>query len=233
MSWPLVNPQRGNSTFSRLVTCELAPSDGGTGRGPPAVPVRLSPFFHGHLLGRLVGPEAPPHRMAEAVGLGPFAEGNLPDELGADVVRTGDPVATRRGRGERAGAPGQRPECGEEAVAFVSAEPGADLADVTQAATFGNAEEKGAELAPALAPPLRPPADHHFLRAHRLHLDPIRDCGVRGGTGPNATLGHDALEPVVHGGGQDVGACRSRNESVVVKPGPDSPSDSSRSRRTS
>jgi len=131
-----------------------------------------------------------------------LAELDLADELRLDPLHVALPDLGQPGNdSERRRVTLERSQLLQEALDLVTAEAGADVADVLELAAFVHREHERAERARAPALPLRVAGDDELLPAVRLDLQPVARAAADGvaGVGP---LRHDPFEPLLLRGGE-------------------------------
>ena len=212
MSWPLVKPRLGEEHLLEIGDGELPSLD----RRPGGR--RHHSLVHGaHGSIYRAAAVLTPRRLRRATcrGAGPARSGGAAGRPSS--IRRTRPLRPARGarsapwplhaagRTETNGLSGvaSGSQIVEEGVAGVGAEAGPDLADVAQPAVVGDPEQQRAEAVLPLAPPVGPGADDDLLRAEGLDLGPVGVAPTRS-IRRGASLGDDALEAVLHGGGEDV-----------------------------
>src|SRR5690606_39718365 len=149
--------------------------------------------FRRDLASGLVLAQAFEGRLAHLAGGRPTGELDLGYKLRFHPAHLGPP-ARRILAGERARLAGERLQSRHESCNLLAPESGSDFADVYETTVAVHADEQRAKL-PGL---LRPTADHHFLAAAALCLDPV--VAAAGAVRRVETLGDDALE--IHAAGR-------------------------------
>src|SRR5438270_3622787 len=185
MTWALVNPTSGYSTFSRFVSLRVRPSIW------TSTAVSLATFAH-DLSCRLVAAETLEGGGAELAAARPFHELELGHDLRLDEVRG----PWRLGSGaEGVRLCGERLQLVVELVERLVREAGPDLAGVDEpAVAVVVADQQGAGVAAALPFAVEPAADDELLPVAVLDLEPRAAAAPRLVLGLEA-LGHHAFEP--------------------------------------
>src|SRR5436190_23164206 len=122
-----------------------------------------------HVLGLLVGAEPDEDRVSQPAVAGPLGEAHLADEARLHPVID---APVRPGVAERRGVASERLELRPELVLHRIVEPAADAGHVPELPVLVDTDVQRAEV-PAAAARLGPAADHEFLPALALDLDPV------------------------------------------------------------